>query len=424
MKPPITTRRTLVLGIFALHGLAAVAHAQEGSHALTLSEAVTEARTANPMLRAARLHADATRARVPQAGALPDPGFSFTLKNRPLDGFGTAERMTMNSFQLRQTLPWPGKLGFSEDRVSRLAEAAALNALESEVVLVSRVKSVYFEIAYMDRALEIMRETRDLLREFLNVSNTLYAVGTGLQVDVLQAQVAVAGMTEDITVVEQQRIAMASRLNALLGRDARIRVPGLELGSPGEALPTVDELVALAETARPALQAAEEVVRAAEFGVQAAQRALYPDFNLMAEYSQRPEFSDMVSLSLGISIPLWAGSRQPVREEALAIQAMQEAVYRDLVNETYARIAEAHAEADRARRLSRLYATSIVPQARAAVESSLSAYRVGEVDFMTLVQTELTVNRYEIETVRLAASFHAALATLEALVGGPMEQTP
>jgi outer membrane protein TolC len=65
-----------------------------------------------------------------------------------------------------------------------------------------------------------------------------------------------------------------------------------------------------------------------------------------------------------------------------------------------------------------------VPQARAAVESSLSAYRVGEVDFMTLVQTELTVNRYEIETVRLTASFHAALATLEALVGGPMEQTP
>jgi cobalt-zinc-cadmium efflux system outer membrane protein len=347
------------------------------------------------------------------------------LRNRPLDGFGTAEPMTMNSFQLQQRLPWPGKLGFAEERESRLAEASQLTALESEVVLVSRVKGVYLEIAFMDRALEIMRDTRELLREFLDVSNTLYAVGTGLQVDVLQAQVSVAGMTEDITALEQHRLAMAARLNALLGRDARISIPDLELDAPGVALPTIDELVALAENARPALQAAEAIVLAAESGVSAAGRAGYPDFTVSAEYSQRPEFTDMMSLSLGVSVPLWSGSgRGPAHEEALAVRAMQEAVYRDLVNETFARIAEAHAEADRARRLSDLYATSIVPQARAAVESSLSAYRVGQVDFMTLLQTELTVNRYEIETVRLAASYHAAVASLEALVGGPLEQTP
>jgi len=417
--------RGWVLAVTALGSVATATGAQERPTTLSLDDVVQEARQANPMLRAARLHADAAASRVSQVGALPDPGVSFSLRNRPLDGFGTAERMTMNSFQLRQTLPWPGKLGFAEDRQAHLAVAAQLNAVESEAALVSRVKAIYFEIAYMDRALEIMRGTQDLLREFLDVSNTLYAVGTGLQVDVLQAQVAVAGMMEDITVVGQQRIAMAARLNALRGRDARVLVGELELGAPDEGLPTVDELVVLAEEARPALQAAKEIVRAAESGVDAARRAFYPDFNLSAEYSQRPEFTDMVSLSLGFSIPLWAGSRQgPAREEAIAVQAMQEAVYRDLVNETFARIAEAHAEAERARRLSTLYATSIVPQARAAVESSLSAYRVGEVDFMTLVQNELTVNRYEIETVRLAASYQAAVASLEALVGGPLEQTP
>ncbi len=59
----------------------------------------------------------------------------------------------------------------------------------------------------------------------------------------------------------------------------------------------------------------------------------------------------------------------------------------------------------------------MLPQARAAVESALSAYRVGRVDYMTLVANEMTVNRYEIETVRLAADYHRALAELEALVG-------
>jgi outer membrane protein TolC len=87
-----------------------------------------------------------------------------------------------------------------------------------EVTLVSRVKAVYYEIAFMDRAVAIMRETRDLLREFLDVSNTLYAVGQGLQADVLQAQVAVASLTEEITVVEQHRLATAARLGT--GRGA------------------------------------------------------------------------------------------------------------------------------------------------------------------------------------------------------------
>jgi outer membrane protein TolC len=65
-----------------------------------------------------------------------------------------------------------------------------------------------------------------------------------------------------------------------------------------------------------------------------------------------------------------------------------------------------------------LYQSSILPQARAAVEAALSAYRVGRVNYMTLVESEMTVNRYEIELVRLAAAHHQAAAEIEALVGG------
>ena len=208
--------------------MASPSRAQERD-TLHLSEAVAVARGANPMLRVARLRADAARARVPQMGAPPDPVVSLRLGNRPLDGFGAGERMTMNTLQLQQTLPWPGKLGFAEARAAHLAGAEELAVLDAEAALVRRVKGVYFELAFEDRALDIMRDTRDLLREFLDVSNTLYAVGTGLQNDVLQAQVAVATMTEDIAAAEQTRLAMAARLNALLGRGPERNVGPLEL---------------------------------------------------------------------------------------------------------------------------------------------------------------------------------------------------
>lgn len=418
----IRRRIRLFAGAAIVSGaLASPSWAQE-SDTLRLADAVAVARDANPMLRAARLRADAARARVPQLGALPDPVVSFRLGNRPLDGFGANEPMTMNTFQFQQALPWPGKLGLAARGAAHLADADGLAALDAEATLIRSVKAVYFELAFEDRALAIMRGTRDLLREFLDVSNTLYAVGTGLQNDVLQAQVAVATMTEDITAAEQSRLAMAARLNALLGREPERRVGALQLPGPGEPLPGVAELMALAAERRPALRAARERIRAAESDAEAAHRSLYPDLMLGADYAHRPRFADMLSFSVGVSVPLWAGSKQlPMRDEALARQAAAGAVERHLLNETFARIAEARAESDRALRLHDLYATSILPQARAAVESSLSAYRVGQVDFMTLVQSELTVNRYEIERVRLTAAYHTAVAEIEALLGPETE---
>jgi outer membrane protein TolC len=101
-----------------------------------------------------------------------------------------------------------------------------------------------------------------------------------------------------------------------------------------------------------------------------------------------------------------------------AVQLLEQARATDLYNETFARLAELRAEAERARSLSELYATSVLPQAQAAVESALSAYRVGGVDYMTLVANQMTVNRYEIQTVLLIADYHRAVAGIEALVGG------
>jgi outer membrane protein TolC len=106
-----------------------------------------------------------------------------------------------------------------------------------------------------------------------------------------------------------------------------------------------------------------------------------------------------------------------MRREMAAMRAGEEAMARDLYNETFAELTEMGAEAERARSLTALYESSILPQARAAVEAALSAYRVGRVNYMTLVESEMMVNRYEIELVRLAAAYQRAAAGIEALVG-------
>jgi len=400
-----------------------VAAQSRAGDTLTVAAAVARALEANPMLRAARLRADAAAQRSPQAGALPDPQLSFGLMNRLVGDFGdTGEPMTMNQVQLTQMLPWPGKLGYSAERARGLASAASLDAAEAAVWLAARVRLVYYHLASVDRSLDIMEETRRLLRSFLDVSQTRYAVGAGLQQDVLQAQVAVARMTGDITVMEAERVALTSRLNALLDRPAATPVGGLALPPPGDVpVPDLEALYAVALEHRPALRAAHARVAAAEAGYRAARRELYPDFMAGVAWGQRPQFTDMATVMVGVSLPLWAGRKQlAMRREMQAEHAMADAEAQELANDTYAELARLRAAAERADRLVDLYGTSVIPQARAAVEAALSAYRVGRVDYTTLVENEMTVNRYEIELVRFTAEYHSAMAELDALTGaGP-----
>jgi len=407
--------RLLIAAAFAFGGTPAAAQGDT----LGLADAVAIARDANPMLRAARLRADAMAERVPQVGALPDPEFSFALVNRPLTTFGTDEPMTMNEVRISQALPWPGKLHFAQERARLLASAEALSAAEAEAQLVARVKTLYYELGYLDRATVISEGTRGLLRDLFGVSQARYAVGEGLQQDVLQAQVAVARMTEDITILRQNRVATVARFNALLGRDAAAPLTAVAAPDPADPPLPLDSLMDQATAQRPALRAAEERVRAAAAGYRAARRELYPDVMVGLAYGNRPQHDDMGTLMLGFSLPIWAGKRQiPMRREMAAMEASEDAMARDLRNETLAQLTELRAEADRAWELSRLYRTAILPQARAAVQSALSAYRVGRVDYMTLVESEMTVNRYEIELVQLAARYHQAGAGVEALLGG------
>lgn len=413
-----------VLAAALTFGVVGPAAAQTQSDTLRIADAIQVARAANPTLRAARLNAEAAMDRVGPAGALPDPQLSVGLMNRPLDGFGTAQPMTMNQIQVTQTLPWPGRLGNRAAAQRHLADAASLDASDIELQLVARLTETYYRTAALDRSLGEMRDTRDLLRQFLEVTQTMYSVGNGQQADVLQAQVAVARMTADIATTTAQREGLAAHLNALLGKSTAAPVGALELAEPSDTLPDADSLMALAAARRPALKAARARIAAATSAERAASRDRYPSFMISAAYSERPQFDDMGTVMLGISIPLWAGRKQnDLQRAAAADRAMRDAQERDLYDATYAQITALRADARRACTLLTLYKTAILPQARASVESALGAYRVGKVDYMTLVADEMTVNRYAIERYQLIAAYQSAVAGLRALIGEPQGAT-
>jgi outer membrane protein TolC len=69
------------------------------------------------------------------------------------------------------------------------------------------------------------------------------------------------------------------------------------------------------------------------------------------------------------------------------------------------------------RRLADLYADSVLPQARLALESSLASYQVGRIDFLSVLTNFITVLSYELNYEEQSARAAQALARLEPLTG-------
>ena len=109
-----------------------------------------------------------------------------------------------------------------------------------------------------------------------------------------------------------------------------------------------------------------------------------------------------------------------MRDETDAMRAMAEAELTAMRADTRSRLAEVRAALASARRLRALYRTTVLPQAEAATTSSLASYRSGGVDFMTVIDNRMGVNRYRQELLALDAAEGRAWAELEMLVGRPL----
>jgi outer membrane protein, heavy metal efflux system len=389
---------------------------------LTLDEVHALARERNPMLRASRAAVEAAAMREPSAALPPDPEVQIAAMNLSLPSLGTGMPGAMlPSVQVMQMIPFPGKLRLGGE-IARQSTALARSEADETVWEVRADASMaFFEIYRMDRQLAVMAETLVWLGHFEEVAVSLYGVGSGRQSDVLRAGVEAARMRADITRMQAMRAVASARLNALLDRPAATPVPSVALPPLPDDLPPIATLQGWAAEHRPLLEGRRIGVERARTRAELAGREIWPDLSVGVQYGQRPAemgTERMGSLMLGFTVPIFARQRQyRMRDEAAAMQRMATAELDAARAGVGARVAGLMAELERDRTLAVLYRTEVLPQAAANVSSALSSYRVGRVDFMTLLDAQMTLDAYRRELFALLADYGRLLAELEATVG-------
>ena len=427
-----------------------VAAAPLRSQESTLDALLVEADARSPRIVAARSAAAAAEARVSQAGALPDPMLGAGWMNVPIrsPGLGT-EMMTMAQVRVDAGLPWPGKLSLAEEGAALRSRAAgwALESVRREVR--ADVQSLYFDLYFLDRAVEIIDRNTPVLADLAAATSARYAIGGAAQADVLDAEVEHTRLLQERAAVLEQRGSTMAKLLAVVGWAAgdevdlsvvqlprRMRqaalsgIPSTGFASPlltaelpteapGESsVPSVSALQRRATGSNPAVQEHLLEVQAQESAVALAVRGRLPDFSVSAGYSYRRGFGDLFDVMVSAPLPIFAGRKQTQAVvEQRAMLEESEARHHAMLAELEAEIATRHAEVLRIREHLRLLALGILPQARASFSAQLAGYRAGEATLDTVLASQAELYRHELEYHRLLSDFARGVVALERMVG-------
>ena len=397
--------------------------AQSEKPRLNVDQLVDEALQNNPEISAVKIKWEIYKEKIPQSYALEDPMFGFGIVNLPTNFTFKDEDMTMKEFSISQKFPFPGKRPLMKEMASKEAEAVSAEIQGKVHQIVKDVKTAYYELSHNYRTTEVTQRNKRILEDFAKIAETRYAVGEGIQQDVFKAHVEVSKMVDDLIMLGQRKRALEAKLNALLNRP-----PEMPVGEPEEVVLrefpfTFEELQKMALEMNPTLKGMRKMIEAKEKAYALAKREYYPDFNFRFAYGQRdngPDMKrrDMLTGMLEMNIPIFYKSKQDrkVAETKAEILAT-EAQYRAMKNEVLFMITDMASMIQRGERQIELYKTGILPQTSLQINSALSAYRVNKADFMTLLDSQMTLYKYELEYHQALTEYEKNVASLGAAIG-------
>ena len=388
---------------------------------LELKTLIEEARERNPEILAARERWEASKAIVPQMRALPNPMVFYNLRNSgkfPLEEITVGEDpWSMDGFSVSQKIPFPTKLFAKANVSAHAAQKMEEIARGTELNVIVRLKLAYYDLYFAHQSIETISKNKDLLEKFEKIAEVHYAVGKGIQQDVLKAQVEVSRLLQKLAILEERKGRFEALINSLLFRSQEN-----PLGRPAEIERTpfqwtLEELNVMALQAAPALKAAGHEIERNEASLALSRWEFFPDLSVSAGRMNRLD-TEIWTFNVGITLPIyfWTKENYGVREARANLGSARQK-YENEKQLIYFHVKDLYLRITTASKLVDLIGSGIIPQASLALESAIAGYEVGKVDFLTLLNNLITLLNDELEYYEELVDYEKAIAQLEAVVG-------
>jgi outer membrane protein, heavy metal efflux system len=397
-----------------------VAHL-EGPHAV--HDYVAFALGQNPEIQAARKQMEALAHQVPVAASLQDPKLGMTLFPEQVQTAAGQQEFVLNASQM---IPLGGKLSARAELAESKTNVARAKLAAVELLTVAKVKRAYYELYFVQQAIEVTKKDRRLLEEIRSVAKTRYETGAVSYQDLLRAELEISAVAGQLVQLKQQLTSAQSRLAGVLHVAPQTKVRALNKVAAEQLPRDLAWLQHQAVAARPELHAQLAALNRDQMAVELARLNYVPDVTLGASWIDvaSPGISpvangrDSFLVTAGVNLPIYRKRLDSSVRSAEAQVVSTARAYDSLRDATLEEVMDLFAKAKSQRELLVLFREDILPKARDTLDVSSQAYNTGEVDFLQLIDNWRQLLKYQINYHRLEASLRQTLSDLERVVGG------
>lgn len=391
--------------------------------ALDLDESVRLALLDDPAIKAMQTRASAISDAAVADGQLPDPQLKTGLYNLPVDDFDIdREPTTQLRLGLVQAFPRGKTLQYKQQQTEWLAQAEMANSEIMGRKLVRDVRKHFLELYYQVQAEQVVRESRTLFAQLVDITQAHYGTGRVSQQDVLSASLELSRLDDRTTRILNEADKGRAALMKWIG-DAAL----LPIDDQFPALPELPskETIAAALPEHPLIRTETAKLAASKRKIQIANEQYKPGWSAGLEYRKRfgddpdgDSRADMMAAMVTVDLPLFTKNRQDKRLSASVQMAESAQLTRDdRLRELKLMLDTDYANWSRLGERASLYEGELVRDAAANVQASLKAYQSGVTEFTTLMRARITDLDVRLQDLRVRVDRAKSQANLLYIAG-------
>lgn len=410
------------MAVLALCASAASAQQQQPPDTLLLTRAaaIQRALAHNPQLEVAREQIAEFRAVKVQAVAIPDPAVTASLDEQP--GLLRSAPTGQKNIGATLDVPFPDKFRLRGSVSGADVKAAEANYAAIQQQIAALTAEQYDSLLVALRHRTDLTQAETLANDFLRRTQARFDAGTAPRLDVIKAQVDVAGSTNDLISNRRTITDARTALNRFMGRPLGAPFVATDsLGVP-PPLPPVEVLETAALNARPELAGLMAERKGARSATTLAKEFWLPDITLgvsrdVSGHSGAGVFS--TGLAFPLPVLFWQHTRGEIsqsqhRERELA------ASYRDLEAQVAQDVRAAYSSASTALLQAVYIRDQLLPSAREAYRSTAASYAIGGTSAFEVIDARRTLLQAESQYADALASANTSRSDLERAVSVPL----
>lgn len=388
-------KRLLLLIFLPLLTGSLPAQAQDGSNAqvpneLGVREAIRLAHTQSPILNGLREQIRAKRGEWWSSFGLRAPELTYFREGVPTGESGFAEQR----WTISQSIDFPLQSYYRLRRVDTEQSALRQELEAHRTKVTAAVKKAYTDLLYTQELVHLREQEVNLSEDLVEAVTVRVEAGEASELEQMKADIQFAEAESKLEEARRQFQNARYTLFNTIGLDPDEQRYSIVFPDTLTYIDTsIDQDRMLANLPHmPEMRGAHRRLKAAQFGVKQTRSALLPDLKIDFYPQDYGTGYDNYGFQFGISLPLWVipthrGSMRQARAQVQQQSWQREAVRLDLKK--------------RAEQAWHSYATSKViiqrynDVVRARSEELLArtqeGYRIGEIDLLTLLDTQRTV---------------------------------